>query len=64
MYVYLVSNSGGTFFGISQSTGHIRLVAKVDYETMSSPKEYVLTVHAIDGGTPIPKTVMFPTLYV
>ena len=35
------------------------LVGGLDYETLPDPKQYIIQVQAIDGGTPIPFTVHF-----
>ena len=37
-------------FDISQSDGHITLIDDLDYESLLDPKQYIITVLAIDGG--------------
>lgn len=47
-----MSNVGSSLFSISQSTGVIRLVDSLDYDTLPTPKAYVIVVWAVDGGSP------------
>ena len=47
-------SNGGTdvtgIFDISQSDGHITLIDNLDYESLVDPRQYIITVLAIDGG--------------
>ncbi|XP_052778546.1 cadherin EGF LAG seven-pass G-type receptor 2-like, partial [Mya arenaria] len=48
-----VTNSGLSKFSIDQKTGELSLAQMLDYETAIS---YVITVIAVDGGSPTPNT--------
>ncbi|WAR26918.1 FAT1-like protein, partial [Mya arenaria] len=48
-----VTNSGSSKFSIDQKTGELSLAQMLDYETATS---YVITVIAVDGGSPTPNT--------
>ncbi|WAR26920.1 FAT4-like protein [Mya arenaria] len=49
----VVSNSGSSKFSIDHKTGELSLAQMLDYETATN---YVITVLAVDGGSPTPNT--------
>ena len=53
-FIFILVSNGGTdvtgVFDISQSDGHITLIDDLDYESLVDPRQYIITVLAIDGG--------------
>jgi len=59
VFMCSVTNSGLSKFSIDPNTGEIFLAGALNYEVATS---YVITVVAVDGGTPTPNSVRRPAI--